>query len=1122
MNGVLKKISSILLTISILSSQLSPTLSLMMVFADETTKKEQISDKDIDDLTFSEDEHYRYYYEQLTTEAKKIYDAIYYMYRNDMLKDGKTNYELVNNGYVSEELVNNYIKGDNSLIIAVETARDAFYLDYPEVFYLNMEKLTIRITKNTNNKYLVWLGTGNSDSYYLHGFSSNSDVESAITTFNNRVDEIVNGAKNLIVANGENLIEKQIRYVHDEIIKSTVYRLDDVAKSENLGHIRTPYGALVAGESVCEGYSKALKVILDKLGIPSILIRGAYQYNNPDEVEGHMWNYVQIDGKWYAVDVTFDDLDQIGQYGNEVTLTDYFLAGEGYMSRGHYPDGIMSAPEFEFKYPQLEYYYYGSEEVANASGLKVIYSEQVGSTEDTLSVFDVSYKGMNYKQAADSGYYYLIKYYQKVNGELKVDGWFYLGLQNYVDQIKETDDSTSFQISFANMEYIELAITDQPVDDRAYSSDPWIANQYQRYQGNESEFLATSGVLECPGANYIAPPRFASAYPYIETKLKPGVKQHIKITYDKELKKTSDDVSPYIYLTIKNAWTSSAEVNSKIENFYWDGNNVVEFDFTPSNQYGDNSVIYYFNISGLVGVDSGKIPEPAYYYVQETFGCTYGMAQSKAWRVYGRPTLIKDEDIDVEGWTLSDGVVSESDANLLNQLTDRMALVVSNPTTRQEEAMEELMNNTGDKILNTEMYNINLILCNKNVLKTANGHKVTIYLGFPEGYGPESEGVTFKVYHFIQNNGVVTGIEEIDCVVTPYGLMVTCDSFSPYAVAVVEKNGEEVSSKSIVIHAEENGSILGLDTSIITLEPNEEVTYKAKANSGYQIDKLSILGKEVKEATGLEEYDVIIKYDDLKDSVNIVNATFVSDEIIRNEVERGEVSTIQTAVPAEIEIQDEIYISIGEEVSITPTITSSNGINTYQWYRDGIPLIGKTNSTLTFDQIREEDLGAYTLSVTSTVGFTSENVLSTPCKISLKKVEPISITSNKYQVNQNMITGITPNTSINSFKQNVIAEGNIVFISKDGKVLNDNDVIGTGTTIQLSDSINYQLSVKGDVDSDGEFTINDLAISKLYLIGKIDLSDVYLNAIDMNQDSETTIDDIAKMKLVLIGKSIIE
>ena len=48
--------------------------------------------------------------------------------------------------------------------------------------------------------------------------------------------------------------------------------------------------------------------------------------------------------------------------------------------------------------------------------------------------------------------------------------------------------------------------------------------------------------------------------------------------------------------------------------------------------------------------------------------------------------------------------------------------------------------------------------------------------------------VTFKAYHFIADaSGVVTGVEEIECEVTKYGLILWVEVFSPFAIATVEK-----------------------------------------------------------------------------------------------------------------------------------------------------------------------------------------------------------------------------------------------------------------------------------------------------------------------------------------------
>jgi hypothetical protein len=62
-----------------------------------------------------------------------------------------------------------------------------------------------------------------------------------------------------------------------------------------------------ANGPVCEGYARAFKVLCDELEIPCVLVDGEARSDRYEKPGGHMWNYVQLDGGWYAVDVTWND-----------------------------------------------------------------------------------------------------------------------------------------------------------------------------------------------------------------------------------------------------------------------------------------------------------------------------------------------------------------------------------------------------------------------------------------------------------------------------------------------------------------------------------------------------------------------------------------------------------------------------------------------------------------------------------------------------------------------------------------------------------------------------------------------------------------------------------------------
>ena len=70
------------------------------------------------------------------------------------------------------------------------------------------------------------------------------------------------------------------------------------------------YGGLINGKSICAGYALILHETLKYVGMKS-------QYVGGDDLsrgKGHAWNQVQIDGKWYNADPTWDS-DRIQTYG---------------------------------------------------------------------------------------------------------------------------------------------------------------------------------------------------------------------------------------------------------------------------------------------------------------------------------------------------------------------------------------------------------------------------------------------------------------------------------------------------------------------------------------------------------------------------------------------------------------------------------------------------------------------------------------------------------------------------------------------------------------------------------------------------------------------------------------
>lgn len=88
---------------------------------------------------------------------------------------------------------------------------------------------------------------------------------------------------------------QKLKVIHDDLILRTAYSKDGP-------YATSAYGPLVDGTAQCEGYAKGLTYVCNAVGIENVRINGM----NP-EGGSHAWNKVQVDGKWYVMDLTWDD-----------------------------------------------------------------------------------------------------------------------------------------------------------------------------------------------------------------------------------------------------------------------------------------------------------------------------------------------------------------------------------------------------------------------------------------------------------------------------------------------------------------------------------------------------------------------------------------------------------------------------------------------------------------------------------------------------------------------------------------------------------------------------------------------------------------------------------------------
>ncbi|MCR4588752.1 MAG: hypothetical protein K5682_10125 [Lachnospiraceae bacterium] len=153
----------------------------------------------------------------------------------------------------------------------------AVFNDHPELFWLNTS-YAAKYSKSGENVSITL------------SFNETADnLGSYQTLFENAASSIIQEAEKQ-----KNDYQKE-KYVHNALVERVIY---NSAADMN----QSAYSALVGGQSVCAGYSRAMQYMMIQLGIPCYYCTG---YAG----ESHAWNIVKLDDGYYNVDSTWDDVE---------------------------------------------------------------------------------------------------------------------------------------------------------------------------------------------------------------------------------------------------------------------------------------------------------------------------------------------------------------------------------------------------------------------------------------------------------------------------------------------------------------------------------------------------------------------------------------------------------------------------------------------------------------------------------------------------------------------------------------------------------------------------------------------------------------------------------------------
>ena len=214
-------------------------------------------------------ENNTFYYDKLNLDQKKIYTSV----ANSVKK-------------LEKEAVVKFDKGFDMSYISedVKEAMESFFNDHPEIFYLNTDYQILTNSSAFGNSVKIFLG---------YSVENLEELQEKISIIKSGIQEII---KDINV--DDTIYQKELK-IHDNIAKNIeYYDYDNITTIPAMYH--TAYSGITEKKAVCDGFTKLFQLALNEIKINSILVTGKL------DSDPHAWNMVQLDGKWYNVDLTSD------------------------------------------------------------------------------------------------------------------------------------------------------------------------------------------------------------------------------------------------------------------------------------------------------------------------------------------------------------------------------------------------------------------------------------------------------------------------------------------------------------------------------------------------------------------------------------------------------------------------------------------------------------------------------------------------------------------------------------------------------------------------------------------------------------------------------------------------
>lgn len=896
-----------------------------------------------------------YFKDQLTSSQLIFYNGLKSMYEDGSLKTGTGSYDVTES--LTQARLSEYAGGNQTLAADFLAARDAFSQDHCDLFYVDFAKLTFRVGVK-DNIYVAYLSNGTNADYYRSSFTNAQQVDEALAAAWAKKQEIISDIKESLALKQDEYQERASEIVtkaHLMLLQKVQYSYP----SETLTDVHGIYGTLVGGYANCEGYARTLKWILDDFGIPTVLVTGIAENSlgiNEEHMwnyikAGDYW--YATDATWDDPVGQNVVKDTYLMRGSALMSTNHYASSRLTPIGREFQYPELSDMDYIVRMTQ-DYFDTNSD---SDRGLVVTSKPGTDSGGDNFTDFHITYNGMDLFTAEKQGFNIAARVMYTISGDSDAQAAALYGAVpvalyplnqesdvlisdtvsgNTVSGNIATDNTISGNASAPSGRTLpsDGSTRTSPVPgEESIDVGPWyqlsafaiptiegesimrifrkcfiqfsvtreMSGDLAAYDIDLSEpqyHLALTEKLYTPYfSSYVVPPFIRKSSPMLGLAIKPS-RQHYVVEFDEKLVKVDPDkeitinvstTEPHIKYQVENlTLRESSFTIGKVTN----PSTIVEFDFTPDDTFQGYVNKYTLQLENCAGQKSNKAPNPipiaTTYPMNVPCPCYVAQGSVADAFVVALPTLVVNDELDIFDYD-SPGRKSALDIRLM-------------ATVPGQETQDALLGSLADSQLNpgtinsSATYDLSLSCQGMAAkLKSSAKYNVTIALPYPEGFHYQDHAnVEFKAYHYKLVDGKYVP-EELVCKITPKGLIILADSFSPFTVAVVDKGApSDFANKLIEVETKTLGGnvttsidsqTIGASGLYLTNEEDKVKAFLIKADSGYMIDRLLVDGKEITLPGGTDQYSCEFQYDTMN-ADSTLQVYFIAQSV--KEKEKGE------------------------------------------------------------------------------------------------------------------------------------------------------------------------------------------------------------------------------------------